>query len=139
MTGHHHPRFAKLLDFIARVPSVEVNETPSRGFGSGADDAIWWVKFSLDLSHPLAWNVVQEFGYVLNYLSVEERLPTCFMPVSPPPYLNGGPHDFLSWVIECPVDAMAPGTVAEWLEGRLPKPVDELDQWKMDDDMLAPE
>jgi len=37
---------------------------------------------------------------VLNYLSLDERLSTVFMPVSPPPYLNGG-VEFLSWVIEC--------------------------------------
>src|SRR5262245_7080260 len=109
----HHPRFHKLIDYLARVPSVETNATPSRGFGSGQDDALWWVKFSLDLHHPLAWNAVQELGHVLNYVSVRERLPTTFKPVSPPPYLNGGSAEFLSWVIECPLDAMKPDTVAE--------------------------
>ena len=133
-TSPHHPRFHKLLDYLARVPSVEVNDTPSRGFGSGQDEALWWVKFSLDVDHPLAWNVVQELGHVLNLLSIEEPLPTLFKPVSPPPYLNGGPRDFLSWVIECPVEAMAPGTVAEWLEGRLPRPVEDEDQWADDDE-----
>jgi hypothetical protein len=128
---YHHPRFRTLLRFLARVPSVEVNETPSNGFGSGADEATWWIKFSLDLDHPLAWNVVQELAYVLNYLSLNERLPTVFKPVSPPPYLNGGPRDFLSWVVECPL-SMAPNTVADWLEGRLPRPVDDLSQWDAD-------
>ena len=88
------------------------------------------MKFSLDITHPLAWNVVQEFGHVLNYLSVEERLPTVFKPVSPDPYMNGGPDDFLSWVIECESSDFRPGTCAEWLEGRLPRPVDDLDQWE---------
>ena len=134
MEDVHEPRFRKLLDFLLRVPAVQANDTPSRGFGSGADDAIWWVKFSLDLDHPLAWNVVQEFGHVLNYLSVDEKLPTAFMPVSPPPYMNGGPRDFLSWVIECPVDALEPDKVAEWLEGRLPRPVDDPDHWADDDE-----
>src|SRR5688500_17345460 len=64
------------------------------------DGGGWWVKFSLDISHRLTWNVVQELGHVLNYLSLNERLPTVFKPVSPPPYLNGGPAEFLSWVIE---------------------------------------
>ena len=59
---------------------------------------------------------------------MEERLPTVFKPVSPPPSMNGGPDEFLSWVIEAP-DDMAPGTVAEWLEGRLPKPVDDEAAW----------
>ena len=126
----HDPAFARLLAFLARVPAVQTNDTRWGGFGSGFEDTIWWVKLSLDLDHPLAWNVVQEFGHVLNYLSVNEPLPTLFKPVSPPPYLNGGPHDFLSWVIECPRDAMTPDIVAEWLESRLPNPVDDESQWR---------
>ena len=125
----HHPRFEKLLGFLQRIPAVEVNDTPSRGFGSGIDSGIWWVKFSIRIDHPLAWHTVQELGHVLNYLSVTEPLPTSFKPVSPPPYLNGGPEDFLSWIIECPDQAMAPGTVAEWLEGRLPRPVEDESAW----------
>jgi hypothetical protein len=124
----HHPDFAALLAYLARVPGIRTNETPSRGFGSGRGETGWWVKFGLDLGHPLAWNVVQELGHVLNYLSVEEPLPTTFKPVSPPPYMNGGPRDFLSWVIEGPA-AMPSETVAQWLEGRLPRPVDDLEQW----------
>src|SRR3954467_7929944 len=93
---HFHPRFHKLLAFLSRVPAIKINQTPSCGFGTGmTDDGIWWVKFSLSLNHELAWNVVQEMAHVLNYLSVSERLPTVFKPVSPPPYLNGGPRDFL--------------------------------------------
>ena len=129
----HDASFHKLIAYLVRVPSVESNATPSRGFGSGTGNGIWWIKFSLDIQHPLAWNVVQEFGHVLNYLSLEEQLPTVFKPVSPPPYMNGGPADFLSWVIECPVDAMTPDVVADWVEGRLPRPVDDPDQWSVDD------
>lgn len=129
-TSPHHPRFEKLLAWLVRVPAVSVNDTASKGIGSGlGKDGVWWIKFSLDLDHPLAWNVVQEFAHVLNLLSLEEPLPTVFKPVSPPPYMNGGPHDFLSWVIECPLDRMKPGTVAEWLEGRFPRPVDDPQQW----------
>ena len=130
----HHPRFEKLLDWLARVPSMQVNDTPSRGFGARlGESGNWGVKFSLDIDHPLAWNVVQEFGHVLNYLSMTEQLPTSFKPVSPPPYMNGGPRDYLSWVIECPLEDMEPDKVAEWLEGRLPNPVDDLTQWSDDD------
>jgi hypothetical protein len=130
----HHPQFHKLLAFLSRVPSIEVNETPSRGFGTGLEkDGTWWVKFSLNIDHPLGWNVVQELAHVLNYLSVGERLPTIFKPVSPPPYLNGGPRDFLSWVIECEDSALKPGTVADWLEGRLPRPVEDASGWPTDD------
>lgn len=125
----HHPRFEKLLNYLQRVPAVEVNDTPGQGFGSGMDNGIWWVKFSIDIDHPLAWSTVQELAHVLNYLSTTEPLPTTFKPVSPPPYLNGGPADFLSWVIECPDQHMPPATVAEWLEGRLPRPVEDESAW----------
>jgi hypothetical protein len=121
-----------LVDFIATIPAIQLTDTPSRGIGSGAGDHIWWVKFGIDIDHPLAWRVVQELGHVLNLVSLEERLPTVFKPVSPPPYMNGGPEDFLSWVIECPKAEMAPGTVREWLEGRLPRPIDDAEAWDVD-------
>jgi hypothetical protein len=124
----HHPKFEKLIAFLSRIPAIEDNDTPSRGFGSGEDkDGAWWVKFSIDIDHDLAWHTVQELGCVLNYLSFEERLPTVFKPVSPAPYLNGGPEEFLSWVIEG--REMPPGTIAKWLEERLPKPVEDEAAW----------
>ena len=123
-----HDEFEELLSYLAKVPGVTGN------IGSGTfDNGNWWVKFSLELSHPLAWHVVQELGSVLNYLSVDERLPTVFMPVSPPPYLNGGPREYLSWVIESKEPSFKPGKVAEWLGGRLPRPVDDLSQWEAQD------
>src|SRR5271169_3336448 len=104
-----------LVAFLARVPGI------TGAIGKGRfENGCWWVKFALDLDHPLAWNVVQEFGCVLNYLSIDERLPTVFMPVSPAPYLNGGPRQFLSWVIEAKSKDFPATTAAEWLEGRLP-------------------
>jgi hypothetical protein len=131
MTTTHHSKFAKLIAFLRQVPVIAHNDTPSRGFGSGdLGDGGWWVKFSIDIEHPLAWHAVQEFGHVLNYLSIDERLPTVFKPVSPPPYLNGGPREYLSWVIECPAGDMHPDTIADWLEGRLPRPVGDEATWK---------
>ncbi|HWT50899.1 MAG TPA: hypothetical protein VN113_01805, partial [Caulobacter sp.] len=109
------------------------HETPWGGFGAGLDEGGWWVKFSLDIDHPLAWNAVQEMGYVLNELSLSERLPTVFKPVSPPPYLNGGPREHLSWVIVCGDKALKPGTVADWLESRLPQPVEDVSAWPTDE------
>ena len=109
--------------FLARVPSI------TGSIGSGVTDSGWWVKFSIDLSSPIAWHTVQELGHVLNYLSLDERLPTTFQPVSPPPYMNGGPSDFLSWVIECNDPDFGPEKAAEWLEGRMPRPVEDLDLW----------
>lgn len=122
--------FEKLLNYLRRVPSMTTS-----GIGTGKfDDGNWWVKFELDISHPLAWHVVQEFGCVLNYISISERLPTVFMPVSPAPYLNGGPAEYLSWVIESKDPTFKPGTAAEWLESRLPDPVDDPDQWEPSDE-----
>jgi hypothetical protein len=96
------------------------------------DGGGWWVKFAINIEHRLAWNTVQELGHVLNYLSLDERLPTVLMPVSPPPYLNGGPREYLSWVIECPTHHMQPDKIAEWLEGRLPRPVNDEAAWLKD-------
>jgi hypothetical protein len=121
--------FQPLKDFLSRVPSV----TGAIGCGL-SEKGLWWTKFTIDIDHPLAWNVVQELGHVLNYASVEERLPTVFMPVSPPPYMNGGPGEFLSWVIECRDPEFSPGKCAEWLEGRLPRPVDQLEQWHVNEE-----
>lgn len=116
-----------LTAFLTRVPAV------SGAIGSGrANNGLWWVKFHLDIDHPLAWRVVQELGHVLNYVSLESRLPTVFMPVSPPPYMNGGPHDFLSWVIEARDADFSPAKCAEWLEGRLPRPVDDVSAWSLE-------
>jgi hypothetical protein len=120
--------FDSLLTYLKRVPAVG----QWAGHGHKADGT-WWVKFNLDIGHALAWRVVQEFGHVLNYLSTSERLPTVFKPVSPPPYLNGGPEEYLSWVIECEDPKFKPGTVMKWLEGRLPQPVDDLTEWDTDD------
>lgn len=120
--------FQPLEIYLGKVPGVILP------FGHGfSDDGEWWVKFAIDISHPLAWNVVQELGHVLNYLSIEEKLPTVFKPISPPPYMNGGPKDFLSWVIECMDKDFKPETVAKWLEGRLPRPVDDKEQWEQDE------
>jgi len=118
-----------LVEFLKRVPSVD------EAIGAGvAEDGSWWVKFGIDIAHPLAWNVVQELGHILNYLSLEERLPTTFMPVSPPPYMNGGPREFLSWVIECRQPDFTPANCAEWLEGRLPTPVESTREWTNSDE-----
>jgi hypothetical protein len=121
--------FGSLVDYLQRIPAVH------GAIGSGYyEDGLWWVKFSIDTTHALAWHAVQELGHVLNYLSLDERLPTTFMPVSPPTYLNGGPSNYLSWVIECHDSKFTPGTAMEWLEGRLPSPVDDVTEWTRGDD-----
>lgn len=119
--------FNKLETFLLKLPSMQSPVANGR-----LNDGNWWVKFGLDIEHDLAWRVVQEIAYVTNYLSLDERLPTVFYPVSPPPYLNGGAEDFLSWVIESKDPAFTPDMLYEWLEGRLPRPVDDLVQWEID-------
>jgi len=65
---------------------------------------------------------------------VEERLPAIFKPVSLLPYVNDGPGEFLSRVIEATDPMFSRGICAEWLEGRLPGPVEELSAWSEEDD-----
>jgi len=111
--------FTSFLVLLKRVPSI------GPGIGFGHEKGSWWVKFTIDISHPLAWEVVQEFGHILNYLSLGEPLSTVFYPVSPPPYMNGGPEAYLSWIIENTDPIFLPGEAAKWLLGRLPN----LDEW----------
>ena len=124
--------FEPLLGFMERLPAIHL-PAGRKSIGHGSfENGNWWLKFRLDPAHPLAWRHVQELGHVLNYVSIESRLPTVFMPVSPPPYMNGG-VEFLSWVIESTEPTFTPERCAEWLEGRLPRPVDVLEKWKTDD------
>ena len=118
--------FDQLLNFLNRVPAIQ------DGISHGQyEDKNWWVKLSIDIKSEFAWNVVQEFGHVLNYLSLSERLPVTFYPVSAPPYMNGGPEDFLYWIIESKEPSFSPDKTKEWLEGRLPDPVDSLEEWNL--------
>ncbi len=69
---------------------------------------------------------------VLNSLSLNEPLPVVFKTVSPPPYMNGGPEDFLSWVVETIAPDFLPDKCVTWLEGSLPQPADEPEAWNED-------
>jgi len=131
MSQEADPAFERLLSYMVRLPAIKL-PAGRKSIGVGHfENGNWWMKFHLNIEHPLAWRHVQELGFVLNYLSVDERLPTVFMPVSPPPYMNGG-AEFLSWVIESTDPTFKPDSCAEWLEGRLPRPVDDLAQWDTD-------
>ncbi len=122
------PDMQPLLEYLRKIPAVH----PSMGSGL-FPSGLWWVKFRIDVGHPLSWRVVQELAHVLNYISADERLPTVFMPVSPPPYLNGG-TEFLSWVIEAKDRSFLPEGCAKWLHGRLPRPVEDISKWDMDEE-----
>ena len=126
-------RLEPLLRVLERLPAMNL-PAGRKSIGAGiSNDGAWWVKFSLDTNHPLAWRVVPELGHVLNSLSLEDQLPTVFKPVSPPPYLNGG-VEFLSWVIENQQAHFTPADCAGWLQARLPDPVSDFAAWKVDED-----
>ena len=130
--------FEALLSFLGRLPAIDL-PAGRQSIGCGQfEDGNWWVKFSLDLSHPLAWRHVQELGHVLNYLSPDNRLPMAFIPVSPPPYMNGG-VDFLSWVLESRLPTFTPQACAQVLEDHLPSPVEDLEEWLLGDEDESPE
>ncbi len=120
--------FERLYQFFSKVPSIQQQRISAHGTNG---EHAWWIKFSIGTEHALAWQTVQELGHVLNYLSTNERLPTQFFPVSPPPYMNGEAKDFLAWVIECDHPEFSPDVVCDWLEARLPNPVEDESQWKI--------
>lgn len=120
--------FRSLIEYLGKIPAI------NSSIASGSDEeGFWWLKLQIDIENDHAWHVVQELGCVINYLSINERLPTVFYPVSPAPYMNGGPTDFLSWIIETKDIEFKPGALKKWLEGRLPNPVDDLEQWNLDE------
>ena len=115
-------------ELLLKLPGV-------KGVGNGFyEEGLWWFKFILAIEHPLAWNVVQELGHILNYISIDERLPTVFYPVSPPPYMNGGPEQYLYWIIENKEKSFSPIDLIEWLKGRLPNPVHDENEWSHNDE-----
>ena len=124
--------FDRLHQFFCKVPSIQ--EALIDAYGSDNQHA-WWFKFQINIEHPLAWQTIQELGHVLNYISKNERLPTQFLPVSPPPYMNGGPKEFLAWVIQCNHPDFSPDIVCDWLEARLPQPVEDEKQWNIKTDL----
>ena len=119
--------FKTLIEYLEKIPAM----IKPISFDSD-DNGFWWIKFQLNISNKLAWHVVQELACVINYISINERLPTVFYPVSPAPYLNGGPDEFLSWVIETKDIKFKPETLMKWLKERLPNPVNDLEQWHIE-------
>lgn len=113
----------ELSNFIEEIPSIKTID-----FWYYKNNN-WWIKIKIDISNNIVWNVVQELWHILNYISTNEKLPTIFYPVSPPPYMNWWPNDFLSWIIESKESSFSPINALEWLKWRLPNPVDDLSLW----------
>ena len=114
----------QLVTFIRALPGVALISNSSSG------QHRWWIKFTIDLADEFAWRVIQELGFVLNFISLTELLPTVFKPVSPPPYLNGGPEENLAWVIEATVPFVDPISILAVLQERLPNPPGERASWR---------
>ena len=114
-----------LILFINQIPWVECIWEDIN------DEWKWYCKIIIDTKSDLSWNVVQELWHILNYLSIDEKLPTVFYPVSPPPYLNGWPDEFLSWIIENTNSDFSPKLCLDWLKWRLPQPINDLEKWKI--------
>lgn len=54
--------FERLITYLRSVPGI------SHSIGNGRfENGNWWVKFGIDIAHPLAWNVVQELGCVMGH------------------------------------------------------------------------
>lgn len=115
----------RLATFLKRLPAVKMIAHDVWPNGR------WWLKLRVDSEHAVAWRVIQELGFVLNYISVDEKLPTVFKPISPPPYLNGG-VEFLSWVIESTSDHVDPAYIRSTLANRLPDVAHDASAWKVD-------
>lgn len=116
----------KIKNLLIKIPCITFISN------SKTDEPFWWLKFSINISSKISWNVVQELGHILNYLSLEEKLPTSFYPVSPPPYMNGGPEEFLNWIIESSIPAVDTNIIYDYLEGRLPEGYDKEENWNID-------
>lgn len=123
-----HAAVQSLARLLKKLPGVH------RSIGtSEPGDAFWWTKFTIDIKHPLAWHVVQRLGYVLNYYSLEQKFECKFYPASPPPDLNGGPAEFLSWVIEAKLGCVDPLPIVKTLRAALPRTLSDSRAWKMYD------
>ena len=89
----------------------------------------WYIKLDFDLNSKIVWNVIQELSFVLNNLSLLKKLPVIFKPISPPPYLNGGPERFLSWIIEPTSQGVDPTIIISTLAMYLPTQIENEKAW----------
>lgn len=63
---------------MEKLPAIDL-PAGRKSIGHGSfENGNWWIKFSLDTTHPLAWRHVQELGFVLNYVSSRGAIADCF-------------------------------------------------------------
>ena len=108
--------FQRLLDYLKRLPAID----PAIGSGTGTGEGgLWWVKLIINIDRPMAWRIVQELGHVLNYVSLNERLPAISCRIAAPiPERRRAQFPVLGHRVIRP--HLTPSDCAEWLEGRSP-------------------
>ena len=58
--------FKPLLALLERLSAIRL-PAERKSIGSGVtEDGNWWVKFAIDIAHPLAWRHVQELRHALS-------------------------------------------------------------------------
>jgi hypothetical protein len=108
----------QLVDFLRQVPSL-------RNFRrSAVDFRSWWVSFEIDLSLPLAWKVIRALALNLNNHSANMWLATVFKPIP-----DKRPDQPTCWRIESTDPLLDPAEVVQWLEMKLPTPLNDVDAW----------
>lgn len=114
----HSVDFTDLLEYLSRIPAISPINS-SIGPASNAERG-WLIKFRIDIAHPEAWATVMDLGYVVNWISVANPLPTRFIPVSAPPDMNGDdPATLLWWIIECWTPEFTPSDIAKAMRTNL--------------------
>src|SRR2546423_9767622 len=65
------PDFERLLALMKKLPAIDL-PAGRKSIGHGSfENGNWWLKFTLDTTHALAWRHVQELGCVLTFRPVE--------------------------------------------------------------------
>jgi hypothetical protein len=111
----------EVIDFFKKIPALDSPVLISE------EEKYWSIDFTIDLDHEIVWNVIQYFGYICNCGGKQGLL---FLPMSPPPYLNGGPYTHMSWSILCKNLDFSLADFLQILEEYLPVPLDDFEQWK---------
>ena len=63
--------FKTLIEYLEKIPSM----TKPISFGSD-DDGFWWVKFQLDITNELAWNIYVGSVYMMEQKHSSMALPS---------------------------------------------------------------
>ncbi len=117
--------FGTLIAYLQRVPGIAGPISSGR-----LDDGNWWVKFRIA---PARLERRSGVG-VRAQLPLHQRTTADGLHAGVRgPYLNGGPRDYLSWVIESKDPKFKPGTCMKWLDERLPRPVEDTSAWPKDE------